>query len=106
MTAGPDIRTTGRRQMVALSLFLLIQTLGTVFFVGDVIADLRADPMSAHFVFEVDRDDFLGEIGADLLQGGVVSVFAQAFVGNGKIAPQMLRQPPQRHGRDCCYDRP
>lgn len=52
MTAGPDIRTAGRRQTVALSLFLVIQTLGTVFFVGDVIADLRADPLSAHFIFE------------------------------------------------------
>ena len=52
MTTGPDIRTAGRRQTVALSLFLVIQTLGTVFFVGDVIADLRADPLSAHFIFE------------------------------------------------------
>lgn len=52
MTAGPDIRTAGRRQTAALSIFLVIQTLGTVFFVGDVIADLRADPLSAHFIFE------------------------------------------------------
>ena len=52
MTARPDIRPAGRRQTVALSLFLVIQTLGTVFFVGDVIADLRADPLSAHFIFE------------------------------------------------------
>ena len=52
MSIGPDIRTAGRRQTAALSLFLLIQTTGTVFFVGDVIGDLRADPMSAHFIFE------------------------------------------------------
>lgn len=52
MTAGPDIRTAGRRQTVALSAFLLVQTLGTVFFVGDVIGDLREDPTSVHFIFE------------------------------------------------------
>lgn len=52
MSNGPDIRTTGRRQTAALSLFLLIQTTGTVFFVGDVISDLRADPISVYFVFE------------------------------------------------------
>lgn len=52
MTASPDIRLAGRRQTVALSVFLLIQSLGTVFFVGDVIGDLRADPFSAHFIFE------------------------------------------------------
>lgn len=52
MTAGSGTRSAGRRQMVALALFLVIQTLGTVFFVGDVIADLRADPLSAHFAFE------------------------------------------------------
>ncbi|MFM7332865.1 MAG: LuxR family transcriptional regulator [Tabrizicola sp.] len=52
MSAGPDIRTAGRRQTAALSVFLLIQTMGTVFFVGDVIGDLRADPVSAHFIFE------------------------------------------------------
>ncbi len=52
MTPTPDIRITGRRQTLALSIFLVIQTLGTVFFVGDVIADLREDPLSIHFIFE------------------------------------------------------
>jgi DNA-binding CsgD family transcriptional regulator len=52
MTAAPDIRTAGRRQTAALSIFLLIQSLGAVFFVGDVIGDLRADPTSGHFIFE------------------------------------------------------
>ncbi|MFN5998483.1 MAG: LuxR family transcriptional regulator [Paracoccaceae bacterium] len=52
MTATPNLLTAGRRQTAALSVFLLIQTLGTIFFVGDVIADLRADPMSGHFLFE------------------------------------------------------
>lgn len=52
MTAAPDIRQAGRRQTAALSVFLLVQSLGTVFFVGDVIADLREDPLSVHFIFE------------------------------------------------------
>ncbi|MBL9050550.1 MAG: helix-turn-helix transcriptional regulator [Tabrizicola sp.] len=52
MTASPDIRSAGRRQTAALSLFLVVQTLGTVFFVGDVIGDLREDPTSTHFIFE------------------------------------------------------
>ncbi len=49
---APDIRSAGRRQTAALSAFLLVQTLGTVFFVGDVIGDLRKDPTSVHFLFE------------------------------------------------------
>jgi len=52
MTASLNLLTSGRRQTVALSVFLLIQTLGTVFFVGDVIGDLKADPISGHFIFE------------------------------------------------------
>lgn len=52
MTASLNLLTAGRRQTAALSVFLLIQTLGTVFFVGDVIGDLRADPTSGHFIFE------------------------------------------------------
>ncbi|WP_136645226.1 helix-turn-helix transcriptional regulator [Tabrizicola sp. YIM 78059] len=52
MSAEPGLRSAGRRQAVALSIFLLVQTLGTVFFVGDVIGDLRADPTSFHFIFE------------------------------------------------------
>lgn len=52
MTASLNLLTAGRRQTAALSVFLLIQTLGTVFFVGDVIGDLKADPISGHFIFE------------------------------------------------------
>lgn len=52
MTASLKLLTAGRRQTAALSVFLLIQTMGTVFFVGDVIGDLRADPISGHFIFE------------------------------------------------------
>jgi DNA-binding CsgD family transcriptional regulator len=52
MTSGTDLRKAGRRQTVALSAFLVVQTLGTVFFVGDVIGDLREDPASVHFIFE------------------------------------------------------
>ncbi len=52
MSAQPDIRSAGRRQTAALSVFLVVQTLGTVFFVGDVIGDLREDPTSIHFIFE------------------------------------------------------
>ena len=52
MTAGTDLRKAARRQTVALSAFLTVQTLGTVFFVGDVIGDLREDPGSVHFIFE------------------------------------------------------
>lgn len=47
-----DPRSAARRQTAALSAFLLVQTLGTVFFVGDVIGDLRTDPTSIHFIFE------------------------------------------------------
>lgn len=52
MTASVNLLIAGRRQTAALSVFLLVQTLGTVFFVGDVIGDLRADPVSEHFIFE------------------------------------------------------
>lgn len=52
MTFGTDLLRTGRRQIVALTAFLIVQTLGTVFFVGDVIGDLREDPASVHFIFE------------------------------------------------------
>lgn len=46
------VLTSGRRQTAALSIFLLIQTMGTVFYVGDVIGDLRDSPVSGHFIFE------------------------------------------------------
>lgn len=55
--------------MAALSIFLVIQTLGTVFFVGDVIADLREDPASAHFIFEA-------IVTAALVMGVIFGAFA------------------------------
>ena len=47
-----DPQSAARHQTAALSGFLLVQTMGTVFFVGDVIGDLRTDPTSVHFLFE------------------------------------------------------
>ena len=52
MTATTDIRSAGRRQTAALTAFLVVQTLAAVFFVGDVVGDLREDPTSVHFIFE------------------------------------------------------
>lgn len=52
MTLSLNLLTAGRRHTAALSVFLLVQTMGTVFYVGDVIGDLRADPISGHFIFE------------------------------------------------------
>ncbi|MCX7286454.1 MAG: helix-turn-helix transcriptional regulator [Rhodobacterales bacterium] len=52
MSVTPALRSAGRRQTAALTVFLLVQTLGTVFFVGDVIGDLLEDPVSVHFIFE------------------------------------------------------
>jgi DNA-binding CsgD family transcriptional regulator len=52
MTTRSALHAAGRRQAVALTAFLVVQSLGTVFFVGDVIADLREDPTSVHFIFE------------------------------------------------------
>lgn len=46
------LQGSARKQTAALSAFLLVQTLGTVFFIGDVIGDLREDPTSIHFLFE------------------------------------------------------
>ncbi len=50
MTADP--RLARRRQTAALTAFLMVQTMAAVFFVGDVIDDLRTDPGSMHFIFE------------------------------------------------------
>ena len=52
MTAKLRSQGIGRRQTLTLSLFLLVQTVGMVFFVGDVISDFREDPASVHVVFE------------------------------------------------------
>ncbi|MFN3575658.1 MAG: LuxR family transcriptional regulator [Tabrizicola sp.] len=52
MTLGWDILISGRRQITALSMFLVVQMLGMVFYIGDVIADMREGPASAHLVVE------------------------------------------------------
>ena len=52
MNAVPALRAAGRRQTAALTAFLVIQTMAAVFFVGDVIGDLREDPTSGFFIFE------------------------------------------------------
>ncbi len=52
MTASLDIQTAGRRQILALSIFLVLQAFGTLFFVADVVGDLRQDPTSVTFLFE------------------------------------------------------
>ena len=49
---GSDPHAARRRQTAALAAFLAVQTLAAVFFVGDVIGDLRDDPASIHFMFE------------------------------------------------------
>jgi len=40
------------RRPAALAVFLLLQSVAAVFFVGDVIADLIADPASTHTIYE------------------------------------------------------
>lgn len=47
-----DPTAAAHRQTVALTAFLAVQTIAAVFFVGDVIGDLREDPASIHFIFE------------------------------------------------------
>lgn len=64
-----DVRSAGRRQTLALSIFVLVQTLCTVFFIGDVIGDLREDPGSVHFMFEA-------FVTATLLLGVIFGAFA------------------------------
>jgi DNA-binding CsgD family transcriptional regulator len=43
----------GRRRSIALALFLLVQTLAAVFFVGDAIADIVEGNVGAHIYFEL-----------------------------------------------------
>ena len=42
-----------RRRPIAWAIFLIVQTLATVFFVGDAAADYLAGQISAHLVFEM-----------------------------------------------------
>lgn len=42
----------GRHQPAALAVFLLVQSVAAVFFVGDALSDLLTDPTAPHSVFE------------------------------------------------------
>lgn len=46
------VHRTGRLHSAALTVFLLIQVMATVFFVGDAVSDMIHDPTSPHSVFE------------------------------------------------------
>lgn len=50
MSAKRDI--AGRRGSIALAVFLLVQSTAAVFFVGDALSDMLADPLAPHSVFE------------------------------------------------------
>lgn len=52
MTPGRPLGARGRRQSAALAVLVVLQALVAVFFVGDVAADLVADPTSPHSVLE------------------------------------------------------
>ena len=52
MTRANSPLRTGRRQAPALVLLILLQAVVAVFFVGDVAADLVADPTSFHSILE------------------------------------------------------
>ena len=42
-----------RRRPIAWAIFLIVQTLATVFFVGDALADYLAGQLSPHLMFEM-----------------------------------------------------
>lgn len=42
----------GQRSSLALVSFLLLQSLAAIFFIGDVIADLRESPLGPHMILE------------------------------------------------------
>ncbi|WP_225028425.1 helix-turn-helix transcriptional regulator [Xinfangfangia pollutisoli] len=64
-----DLSAAARRQSLALTIFLVVQSLASVFFLGDVIADLRSDPDSVHFLFEA-------LVTATLILGVIFGAFA------------------------------
>lgn len=41
-----------RHRTITLTVFLMVQVVAVVFFVGDVVGDLRDNPSSTHFIFE------------------------------------------------------
>lgn len=51
-TTRPGLHPKPGRQPVALALFLLVQSLAAVFFVGDAVGDLLEDPFQLHVVIE------------------------------------------------------
>ncbi|MFZ1468300.1 MAG: helix-turn-helix transcriptional regulator [Paracoccaceae bacterium] len=52
MTVFPRRTALARHTPIALAGFVVVQGLAAIFFVGDVIGDLRANPASVHFMFE------------------------------------------------------
>lgn len=52
MTAAKRRKTTQRRRPAAVAAFLVVQTVAAVFFIGDAVTDLIADPAAPHSVFE------------------------------------------------------
>lgn len=50
-SAGPA-KQQGRRRSAALALFLLLQSVAAVFFVGDALGDLIEGPLGAHSIIE------------------------------------------------------
>lgn len=53
MSNGETGLFTRRRRPVTLAFFLIVQSLTAVFFVGDAIADIMEDDVSAHLYFEM-----------------------------------------------------
>ncbi len=53
MSNGETGLFTRRRRPVTLAFFLIVQSLAAVFFVGDAIADIMEDDVSAHLYFEM-----------------------------------------------------
>lgn len=50
-STGLTVKARGRQPLI-LALFLLVQSLAAVFFIGDAVADLLADGFSPHISFE------------------------------------------------------
>ena len=45
-------RRPGQRRVFALASFLVLQSIAAIFFLADVVADLRVDPLGAHSLVE------------------------------------------------------
>lgn len=65
MTHRNPAKRRGRRRSVALALFLLLQTVAAVFFVGDALSDLLGGAVDAHSIVE-------GMVAVALITGVIV----------------------------------